>query len=153
MTFDHPSLQPIRRTEIVASARLWLGTPYHHQASALGVGADCVGLVRGILRALLRVETDIPLAYTRDWAEATGRETLLDAARTHLTEVAPADARPGDILVFRFRPHTVAKHAAVLASPQTIIHAVEGAAVSEVRFNGWWRRRVAGAFAFPGIID
>ncbi len=153
MISDHPPVQPIRRAAIVAEARLWLGTPYHHQASALGVGADCVGLVRGILRTVLRVDPDSPPVYTRDWAEASGRETLLDAARAHLTEIEPADTRPGDILVFRFRPHTVAKHAAVLTSPQTMIHAIEGAAVSEARFNGWWRRRVAGAFAIPGIID
>jgi len=153
MISDHSPVQPIRRAAIVAEARLWLGTPYHHQASALGIGVDCVGLVRGILRARLRVDPDIPAVYSRDWAEASGRETLLEAARVHLSEIDPANAQPGDILVFRFRPHMVAKHAAVLASPQTMIHAIEGAAVGEVRCNGWWRRRVAGAFAFPGIID
>ncbi len=144
---------PIRRSVIVAEARLWLGTPYHHQASESGVGADCVGLVRGILRNVVHIDPDIPTGYTRDWAEASGRETLLEAARAHLVEIGPAAAKPGDILVFRFRPHTVAKHAAVLASPDIIIHAIEGAAVSEARFNSWWRRRVAGAFALPGIID
>jgi len=34
-----------------------------------------------------------------------------------------------------------------------LIHAVEGAPVSEVALTPWWRRRMAAAFSFPGIID
>ena len=41
-----------RRARIVATARSWLGTPYHHQASLRGVGCDCLGLVRGVWREL-----------------------------------------------------------------------------------------------------
>jgi hypothetical protein len=37
-----------RRALIVAAARGWLGTPYRHQASVKGEGADCLGLVRGV---------------------------------------------------------------------------------------------------------
>lgn len=153
MTSELSAIRPLPRAAVVAAAREWLGTPYHHQASACGIGTDCVGLVRGVFRALSGADTPVPLAYSRDWAEASGRETLLEAAQVHLVEIAFADARPGDVLVFRFRPHAVAKHAGLLASPATIIHAVEGRVVSEVRFGGWWRRRVAGAFSFPGIID
>ena len=58
------------RSRIVALARAWLGTPYHHQASVRGVGADCVGLVRGIWRELYGSEAEALPAYTRDWAEA-----------------------------------------------------------------------------------
>jgi len=38
---------------IVAEARRWIGTPYRHQASLIGVGCDCLGLVRGIWRAVV----------------------------------------------------------------------------------------------------
>ena len=37
---------------IVREARTWLGTPYLHQASVRGAGCDCLGLVRGVWRAL-----------------------------------------------------------------------------------------------------
>jgi NlpC/P60 family putative phage cell wall peptidase len=40
------------QTHIVTLARTWLGTPYHHPASTTGVGADCVGLIRGVWREL-----------------------------------------------------------------------------------------------------
>lgn len=133
----------------VVIARRWLGTPYHHQASRLGVGTDCVGLIRGIHRELAGVDVVAPVAYTRDWADATGTETLIAAARRHLVAIAPADAQPGDVLVFRYRAGLPAKHAGLLATPRTMIHAMEGAPVTEVALCSWWRRRIVAAFAFP----
>ncbi|MEZ0302021.1 MAG: NlpC/P60 family protein [Hyphomicrobiaceae bacterium] len=137
------------RPHIVALARSWLGTPYHHQASVKGAGVDCVGLIRGVWRELYGRDAEAAPAYTRDWAEATGRETLLEAARHHLIEIDPSAAAPGDVLVFRYRGSSVAKHAAILATPDTMIHAMEGAPVCEVSLSPWWRRRLAAAFHFP----
>ena len=142
----------IRRDEIVRLTRLWCGTPYHHQASELGVGTDCLGLVRGVWRALYNSEPEALPGYTRDWAEASGTETLVEAARRHLIEIPREKAAAGDILVFRLRPWTAAKHAAILVSSDSMVHAVEGAPVSEVVLSGWWRRRIAAAFQFPGIL-
>ena len=163
------------RTHIVALARSWLGTPYHHQASLRGAGCDCIGLVRGIWREIYGHEAEALPAYTRDWAEGSGRETLLEAARRHLVEVEPPEAQPGDVLIFRWRRGTLAKHCAILSSLPlpacgeragvrgrhkgspigcpTMIHALEGAPVSEVALSPWWRRHLAGAFAFPGMDD
>ena len=142
---------PHTRAHIVQLARAWIGTPYHHQASTFGVGADCIGLIRGIYRDLYGQEAQAVPAYSRDWAEATGEETLLAAARRHLLEIAPAEAQPGDVLVFRYRNRTVAKHAGLMATAATMIHAMEGAPVCEVALSPWWRRHLAGAFMFPGF--
>ena len=131
MSSSHPT-----RAGVVALARAWLGTPYHHQASALGAGADCIGLVRGVYRSLYGSEAMPVPAYSRDWAEATGEETLLSVARLQLTEIEPRNARAGDVLVFRYRPRFVAKHAGILASDPsapTLIHAIEGAPVEVVK--------------------
>ena len=147
------SPMPHTRTRIIALARDWLGTPYHHQASLRGVGTDCVGFVRGIYRELHGMEAEALPAYTRDWAEGSGRETLLEAARRHLVEIAPFDARPGDVLVFRWRRNTLAKHCAIFSAPTAMIHALEGAPVTEVALTPWWRRHIAGAFAFPGVAS
>ena len=38
--------------EIVAEARTWVGTPYHHQGRLRGSRVDCVGLILGVGRAL-----------------------------------------------------------------------------------------------------
>lgn len=143
----------IRREDIVAEARAWIGTPYRHQASLKGIGSDCLGLVRGVWRNVLGAEPELPPAYTPDWAEATGAETLADAAARHLTLVDLNAVRPGDVLLFRWRATLPAKHAAILATPDRMVHAHDGHAVAEVYFAPWWRRRLAFAFSFPGAID
>jgi NlpC/P60 family putative phage cell wall peptidase len=145
--------QPLTRDAVVLAARRWLGTPYHHQASARGIGTDCLGLVRGVWRDLYGFDAEVPPAYSRDWAEAGGRETMLEAAARHLDRIAVAAIEPGDVIVFRLRGGVVAKHAAIVASPSTMIHAMEGAPVSEVALSNWWRRRIAGAFRFPNLLE
>jgi NlpC/P60 family putative phage cell wall peptidase len=102
-----------------------------------------------VWRALHGDEPETTPAYAPDWAEANGEERLLAAARRHLHEIAPADAGPGDLLLFRWRPHLPAKHAAILTAPGRMIHAYDGASVAEVHFAPFWRRRVAFAFRFP----
>jgi NlpC/P60 family putative phage cell wall peptidase len=74
----------LTRDAIAAAARGWVGTPYHHQASCKGVGCDCLGLIRELWRELCGPEPESLPAYTRDWGDATGSETLLAAALRHL---------------------------------------------------------------------
>jgi NlpC/P60 family putative phage cell wall peptidase len=146
---------------IVAEARSWIGTPYRHQASLKGVGCDCLGLVRGVWRALLGEEPERAPPYSPDWAEALRQETLAQAAARHLESIAlsqPSHASgggpgwgPGDVLLFRWRAHLPAKHAAIVTAPDLMVHAHDGAAVTEVAIAPWWRRRIAYAFRFPGL--
>lgn len=138
------------REQIVAEARAWIGTPYRHQASLKGAGCDCLGLVRGVWRAVLGTEPERAPPYSPDWAEAMRQETLADAAGRHLMPVARDEFIPGDVLLFRWRAHLPAKHMAIVSTPDTMIHAHDGAAVTEVALAPWWRRRLAYAFRFPG---
>jgi NlpC/P60 family putative phage cell wall peptidase len=139
------------RDHIIAESRSWIGTPYRHQASVKGVGCDCLGLLRGVWRAIYGNEPEAAPAYAPDWAEASGEERLAAAARRYLIELAPADAAPGDVLLFRWRAHLPVKHAAILSAPGRMIHAHDGAAVAEVHFAPFWRRKLAFAFRFPEI--
>ncbi len=152
----------IPRQRIVAAARGWLGTPYHHQASLRGVGSDCLGLIRGLWRELYGEEPEAMPPYTADWGSATGSETLLAAAARHLVKLADVGmARPGDVLVFRMRDFGVAKHVGIISAlPASgllecerprLIHAQEGFGVVEIALGLWWRRRAVAAFAFPGV--
>jgi NlpC/P60 family putative phage cell wall peptidase len=107
----------VTREAIVAAARSWLGTPYHHQASVKGVGSDCLGLIRGIWRELYGPEPEAMPPYTPDWGSATGAETLLAAACRHLVKLDDVStATPGDVLVFRMRDEGVAKHAGIIVA-------------------------------------
>ncbi|MEM6579602.1 MAG: peptidase, partial [Pseudomonadota bacterium] len=73
-----------RGTDIVAEARRWIGTPYRHQASCLGAGCDCLGLLRGVWRALYGDEPEQAPPYSRDWSEPSRDEVLWRAAARHL---------------------------------------------------------------------
>ena len=139
----------ISRRAILAEADTWIGTPYQHQASAKGAGCDCLGLVRGVWRALYGAEPEIAPAYTPDWAERHGAETLLEAAHRHLR---PKNAmQPGDVVLFRMHANAPAKHAAILDEGEHIIHAYWGRAVVRSRFAPWWRSRCAAVFSFPDV--
>lgn len=141
------------RERALGEARGWLGTPYRHGASVKGVGCDCLGLVRGVRRALTD-EDETPPPYRPDWAEVLDGEPLLEALRTRLFEIAPAAARPGDVLVFRMATGAAAKHCAILSAEAEpggegrMIHAYWGRAVVESWLGPWWRRRLAAAFAW-----
>ncbi len=135
---------------VVAEATTWIGTPYCHQGSRKGVGCDCLGLVRGIWRALYGDELEPPGAYAADWAEAGGEERLLSAARRHFSAKNLAEAGLGDLLLFRWRPHLPAKHLGIVSEEASFIHAYEGAgAVVQSALVPQWRRRIAAVFSFP----
>lgn len=138
---------------IIAEARSWIGTPYRHQASLKGVGCDCLGLIRGVWRALYGEEPERAPPYARDWAEVAVNEPLAEAGLRHLAAIDVEEFTPGDILLFRWRTGMVAKHAAIASAPGGMIHAHDGAAVAEVALAPWWRRRIAYAFRFPGVND
>jgi NlpC/P60 family putative phage cell wall peptidase len=143
----------ITRTAIVAAARAWIGTPYRHQASLKGVGCDCLGLVRGVWRAVIGAEPEPVPAYAPDWAEASRGESLAEAAARHLVAIEAAAVMPGDLMLFRWRSGFAAKHAAIATAADLMVHAHDGAAVAEVAIAPWWRRRLAYAFRFPGVTD
>lgn len=142
---------------VAAEAREWLGTPYHHQQSAKGVGCDCLGLLRGVWRAVIGPEPARAPNYSRDWAEASGRETLIEACAQWL-EPYPLPrgetGMAGDVLVFRMAPGRRAKHCAIVVAPGRMVHSLEGHGVREDGIAEFLRTRrtarIAGAFSFPG---
>jgi NlpC/P60 family putative phage cell wall peptidase len=138
-----------RDTIIIAAARSWIGTPYQHQASVKAVGCDCLGLIRGVWREVLGAEPETMPAYSPDWAEAGGRETLAETASRHMKPIMLKEMQPGDLVLFRWRRHLPAKHAGILANGLSFIHAQDGASVCEAALTPWWRRRIAFVFRFP----
>ena len=146
----------VDRTTIVSATREWIGTPYVHQASLMGVGCDCLGLVRGVFRQLHGHEPEDVPPYTPDWSEASGDERLWAAARRHLAEVPVGRAQAGDVALMRMRAGMVAKHLGIIAQDATgptIIHAYSRLGVVESPLTQPWSRLIVAAFAFPGSTD
>ena len=133
-------------------AMSWLGTPYRHQATCKGAGTDCLGLLRGVWRALYGEEPQEIPPYSADWSEPQGREELLAAATRHLISKDLAEATIGDVLLFRMRAGSVAKHLGIqveLGAAPAFIHAYSGHSVELSPLSGPWARRIVARFSFP----
>jgi len=143
---------PAFEDEIVQEARRWVGTPFHHRASACGSGADCLGLLRGLWRRFYGAEPAPMPPYTRDWSEAAGQEHLWQGLAAHMVEKPASSARRGDVILMRMRDKGVAKHLGVqssLGSQPQFIHAFWGHGVVESALSTPWARRVVARFEFP----
>ena len=138
------------RSDVVAQARSWLGTPYQHQARCKGAGVDCAGLIIGVAHALGASLYD---------TTAYGRQPL----GAKLLEILQANARPaghawlpGQIVLMRFASEP--QHLGLLAScthapgQLNLIHAYgHSGRVVEHRLSSLWRTRVLARFEFPGV--
>ena len=144
-------MRPADPDRVFATARGWLGTPYHDQASLKGVGCDCLGLARGVWREVVGDEPFPISPYSRDWGEVGTTEVLAEGARRMMIELPVADAGPGALILFRMRPGAIAKHVGVLSAPDRFIHAYERLGVIEEPLTPAWQRRIAFAFLFPSI--
>jgi NlpC/P60 family putative phage cell wall peptidase len=136
--------------EIVSAARAWLGTPYRHQASTLGAGCDCLGLLRGVWRALYGAEPIALPPYRADWRDLSHAGTLRAAAERYLLP-APLPLAAGQVVLFRLNGLPLPKHCGIMVSPTAFIHAQERLGVIEANLTDGWRRRIAAAFVFPPI--
>ena len=134
---------------VIATARLWLGTPYHDQASLRGIGCDCLGLARGVWRDLVGVEPQTIPPYSRDWGETGVREVLAEGARDMMIEISLGQIGPGTLVLFRMAPRAIAKHVGILTADDSFIHAYDRLGVIEEALTTAWSRRIAFAFRFP----
>lgn len=137
---------------VIAEARRWIGTPYVHQASTCGSGADCLGLLRGVWRALYGTEPCGMLTYSPDWSEPQQDEALWRGVSDLCAGKAVCDAAVGDVILFRMRDGSVAKHLGVqsqIGPAARFIHAYSGHGVVETALSAPWRRRIMARFVFP----
>lgn len=143
------------RADVVAEARRWVGTPFHHQARTLGVGCDCGGLVGGVAVALGIIAADWwRTVFDRAWA-GYGRQPAHGALRAICEELMlPVDTyRPGDVLLMSFLREP--QHLAIVGEVDdrpTLIHAFQPAGqVIEHGLDPKWTRRIVAAYGYPWI--
>lgn len=131
---------------IVAEARKWLGTPFHHEARVLGHGVDCIGLVLAVANAF---NMDVPnqTGYARTPEEAR----LLEGLDIYTHRINACDSQPGDIVVIPVEKKL--RHLAILTDIG-IIHAFEPAGmVVEHSINEKWRRMFRRFYRFPEVVN
>lgn len=137
---------------IVTAARDWVGTPYVHQQSRKKAGCDCLGLLRGIWREVIGPEPTVIPAYSMDWSEPQGEERLWGAALKYLLPSTGLEPVVGEVMLFRMRAGSVAKHLGIqgrVGTNPSFIHAYAGRGVVESPLSEPWRRRIVARFQFP----
>lgn len=110
------------RARVVAEARAWLGTPYHHRACLKGVGVDCAQLPIGVWSAVGLIEAFDTGDYPADWHLHREEERYAGFVLRFADEIAAGEAQPGDLILFKFG--RAFSHGAILVAPGVVVHAV-----------------------------
>ena len=147
MTIEH---------DIVCHARSWLNTPFHHQARLKGVGCDCLGLIVGVVDemglkdasgVLLSSYDEVTYSREPDGAYLTQKLTGL------LEEVPIADARAGDLALFKVRENP--QHLAILTNYEGGLGMIHSFAPSrrvvEHRLDDEWQSRLIKVFRWQQL--
>lgn len=130
---------------IIAAARAWIDTPFHHQGRLQGIGCDCVGLIVGVARDLGITVPD-QTGYAR-----TPSGGLLERALDEALSQAPG-LSPGRIVLMRWERE--AMHVGILADHPagglSLIHAyAQARRVVEHYLDDVWADRVTAVYYFP----
>lgn len=121
------------RAAIVAEARRWLGTPYHHHGRVQGVGVDCAMLLAEVFESVGLVARVEPGTYPHDWHLHRSEERFLSwVERCGARETGTPE--PGDVAIFKYgRAYS---HGAVLVERDlSVVHAYIGMGVIESRIT------------------
>lgn len=138
--------------DVVLQARRWLGTPFHHQGRVRGAGADCAGLLIGVLHELELSAYDID-----GYAMLPDGAMLAAECNKVMRRLQPGEpVQPGDALLLRMgrMPQHLGIVSAVEAGvPAAMVH-IHSHAPSfcvEHRLDARWRRRIVCVYRFRGV--
>lgn len=134
----------MKRTELVAAAESMLGTPFHAQGRAPGIGLDCIGVVVCAARQCGFEPVDRAAYPMRPDG------TLRPALDAQLVRIHGAP-EPGDVLLMMIdgaQPH----HVALYVGNDQIIHAhVKARKVVKQDYTKFWQQRTVAVYRFPEV--
>lgn len=107
------------REAVIAEARSWLRTPYHHMGRVKGAGVDCLTLLAEVYHAAGVIPAiEIPY-YPPDWHLHRSEERYLAGLTAYAREITPP--APGDIALFKFG--RCFAHGVIVTEWPAVIHA------------------------------
>lgn len=120
-----------------------VGTPFHAQARAPGVGLDCIGVIVCAAMACGFEVKDRTAYPMRPNGELQGE------LESHLVRVR-GEPQKGDVLMMAFdaEPH----HVAMVVSYGRIVHAYATVRKCVVQpYTDYWREKTRAVYRFPGV--
>ncbi|MGH8520140.1 MAG: NlpC/P60 family protein [Gammaproteobacteria bacterium] len=136
---------------LIAAARTWLQTPYRHQASVKGLGADCVGFLRGAAVEAGVITPELAESLPTDYSRQPAGGELRRRMGELLMPAPLENLRPGDLLLIRFARED--QHVAMLTvvEPEPYVIHCGRQGVVEHRLDSVWTSRVTRAYRFRGL--
>jgi len=152
-----PHKLSLLRRDVLAVARSWLGTPWHHHGRVKGRSCDCIGLVVETLR-------ECDFEPTRDfvypvYARLPHGDEITPYLKKYLEgPISHMEALPGDVVQItwgkRYPMHLAffGDYNRDLALPLSLIHSmlIPGR-VAEHIYADRWIERTKGIYRIPGI--
>lgn len=129
------------RERVVAEARSWIGTPYHHAANLKGVGVDCVFLLIETFKTVGFLEPGFdPRPYPKDWYLHRGDELFMEGLFKYARRLKRDERpQPGDVALYRVG--RTASHGAIIVDDEHMIHAyAQSRRVEECELDMWAHR-------------
>lgn len=153
----------VTRASLVAEARSWIGTPFHHQAFVKNLGCDCVGLLMGVGMATRILPEDF--TNTPEFQQFAGYPRVPDgrmlraACERFMRPISREEMTFGDVVLFTIvrEPQHVGMLAPYKFGGFSVIHAAQrsngSGSVVETRLMFSERLRFDGAYRLPGVED
>ncbi|MFO0389902.1 MAG: C40 family peptidase [Alphaproteobacteria bacterium] len=146
---------------VVASARGWLGTRFHHQGRLKKTdthkgGVDCLGLLVGVAKELeLKAANGTPItAYDHtEYTHTPNTYHLRQTLNEIMLEIPKGDMRAADVLLMDI--DNMPQHLGIITEYSGnigIIHAYAPArAVVEHLLDAYWQERIIAAFRLSSL--
>jgi len=117
------------RARIVATARSWIGTPFHQGGQVKQAGCDCGTLLYSVFREGEVIPEGTIELFAQDWFVHESRERyLLKVLRwaKHMKSIVPrtnSALLPGTIILTKTGPTGVFNHGAIVTEWPNVVHA------------------------------
>jgi len=131
---------------VVAKAREYIGTPWHHAARCKGVGIDCIGLF-----VCVGQELGLQIIDVVNYSMGSQLNRMLDELDPYVIDVDLKDVRTGDLMVFSGK--MMPNHCGIYSGEDTLIHAWRTVGkVVEMPLDEYWMNNLFGVFRIKESI-
>lgn len=141
------------RSELIAEALTFLGTPYKLHQSCKGAGCDCAGFCYAVWRNVGLLPADaLPERLSAQWYLHRTDEIIVRGLQSHgAVEIPLAEAKPGDVLTFQYG--RAQSHMAFLLPRNRIVHSYAYKGVICIDPLETLMPKFRKAWLVPGLLD
>ena len=145
-------LEVKQRALVVAEAKTWISTKYHHHGALKGVGVDCAQLLRVVFENVgLIPHLELPY-YSPQWHLHRSDERYLGLVTQYAVEIS-GPPLPGDVVLWKFG--RCFSHGAIVTEWPFVVHAYLNGhcTLEDISTALWLRDRPMKFFSYWGSAN